>query len=332
MNPKQKLKKFMPFIALVVLITLSLACASSSSPTILSTSDQVQISATHASTPTGPEIFQVGNLISISDISLMVLGWEEIPATNFNKPEAGNKFVAVELLILNNTQLAFSVSPPIQMSLKDDSNQKYGVKLRATASKLNASVGGELAPGEKVRGKVGFEVAQNAQGLQFVFDPSIFGISKVFVDLGTQPISIAPPATLAGEIALNVFNVGDVIDLGNKTLTVNQVNYPSGNLINQPADGYEFLVVDLTITNKSTSAVTVSTLLQMSLKDSGDQKYDVDFKASAASGGSAPDGEIAPGETIRGQVGFQVPINATRLLFVFDADVWGTGKVFVALP
>jgi hypothetical protein len=54
--------------------------------------------------------------------------------------------------------------------------------------------------------------------------------------------------------------------------------------------------------------------------------------ASVASGNSSPDGEIAPGETVRGQIGFQVPATATGLTFVFDADVWGTGKASVALP
>jgi hypothetical protein len=43
------------------------------------------------------------------------------------------------------------------------------------------------------------------------------------------------------------------------------------------------------------------------------------------------DGEITPGEKLRGQVGFQIPEDAQGLTFVFDADVFGHGKVFVAL-
>ena len=47
--------------------------------------------------------------------------------------------------------------------------------------------------------------------------------------------------------------------------------------------------------------------------------------------GTTPEGEIAAGETIRGQVGYQVPETAGGFVFVFDADVWGLGKVFFEL-
>jgi hypothetical protein len=45
-----------------------------------------------------------------------------------------------------------------------------------------------------------------------------------------------------------------------------------------------------------------------------------------------PTGELAAGETVRGQVGFQVHQDASALLFVYDPDIWGFGKVFVTLP
>ena len=54
------------------------------------------------------------------------------------------------------------------------------------------------------------------------------------------------------------------------------------------------------------------------------------FDASAIV--TTPEGELAPGGTLRGQVGFQVPADATGLVFVFDGDFFGAGKVFVVLP
>ena len=69
----------------------------------------------------------------------------------------------------------------------------------------------------------------------------------------------------------------------------------------------------------------------MSLRDSTGQKYDVDLMANVASGGSSPDGELVAGEKLRGQVGYQIPDDVTGLMFVFDADVFGAGKVFVEL-
>jgi hypothetical protein len=327
-------------IALTVLLLASLACGSSASPTLVATSappvdsgsPQQQEQPTQASAPVIQQNYKVGDVIAIGDHVLVVLGWENVSPNDFSQPDAGKKFVAVELLIVNNSQSAMSISTLLQASMKDDTAQKYDADFMASAAIGGASVDGELAPGEKVRGKVGFQVAENATGLQFVFDASFFGSGKVFVDLGAEPVKVEPPAELAGETVQQTYNIGDVIAMGTTNVTVNEVLYPAGDEFNKPNAGFKFLVVDLTIENLSTTAISVSSLLQMSVKDSSSQKYDVDLMASVASGGSSPEGEIAPGEKLRGQVGFQVPENATGLVFVFDADVWGTGKVFIALP
>jgi len=330
------------FVALAVLLLVSSACGSSVSPTLVATSappvdsgsqpeQPAQVPTAQVPTAVTQQNYKVGDVVSIGDHVLVVLGWENVQPNDFSKPDAGKKFVAVELLIVNNSQSAMSVSTLLQMSLKDDTGQKYDVDFMASSAIGGASVGGELAPGEKVRGKVGFQVPENATGLQFVFDASVFGSGKVFVDLGAEPVTVEPPANIAGETSQQTYNVGDVIAIGTTNLTVNQVLYPAGDDFNKPKAGFKFLVVDITIENTGATAISVSSLLQMSVKDSSGQKFDVDLMASAASGGTPPDGEIAPGEKLRGQVGFQVPENATGLVFVFDADVWGSGKVFVAL-
>lgn len=336
MNVKQSTQKWIPVVALAVLLLVSLACGGSTSPALVATSVPPAVSgseptATQAA-PASPQTYNVGDVVTIGDHALVVVGWEVVPGDDFNKPEAGKKFIAVDLLIINKSQSAMSFSTLLQMSLKDDTGQKYDVDFMASSAAKGGSIDGELAPGERVRGKVGFQIPENAQGLQFVFDADVFGTGKLFVNLGSEPIAVDPPAEIAGETAQQTYNVRDVIAMGTVTLTVNEITYPAGDQFNKPNAGNKFLVVDLTIENKGTTAISVSTLLQMWLKDSSGQKYNVDLMASVAAGGSSPDGEIAPGEKLRGQVGFQVPQNATGLVFVFDADVWGTGKVFVALP
>jgi len=332
-------RNFVSFLALAVLLLVSLACGGTTSPSLVATSappvdsgSQPQEQPTQAPAPVTQQNYKVGDVVSIGDHVLVVLGWENVQPSDFSKPDAGKKFVAVELLIVNNSQSAMSVSTLLQMSMKDETGQKYDVDFMASTAIGGSSVDGELAAGEKVRGKVGFQVAENATGLQFVFDADVWGSGKVFVDLGAEPITVEPPASIAGETSQQTYNVGDVISMGTTNITVNEVLYPAGDQFNKPNAGFKFLVVDVTIENTSATAINVSTLLQMSVKDSGGQKFDVDLMASVASGGSSPDGEIAPGEKLRGQVGFQVPENATGLVFVFDADVWSSGKVFVALP
>jgi hypothetical protein len=336
MNANRNAQKWIPLIALTVLLLASLACGGNTSPTLVATTAPVdpalQEQPTQVPPVVSPQNYKVGDIVSISDSVLTVLGWENVPGNDFSKPDAGNKFVAVELLIVNNSQSAMSVSTLMQMSLKDNTGQKYDVDFLASTATNAGSVDGELAPGEKVRGEVGFQIPETAQGLQFVFDDSIFGTGKVFFDLGAEPLKLEPPVSIAGESSQQSYNIGDVVAMGTTTITVNQVTNPAGDQFNQPDPGNKFLVIDLTIQNQSATAISFSSLLQTWLKDASAQKYDVDLMASVASGNSSPDGEIAPGETVRGQICFQVPATATGLTFVFDADVWGTGKAFVALP
>jgi pSer/pThr/pTyr-binding forkhead associated (FHA) protein len=287
--------------------------------------------STQTSTPVVQQNYKIGDVIAIGDYVLVVLGWENVQPNDFSQPNEGKKFMAVDLLLVNKSQSAVLTSAVSQVSIKDNTNQKYDVDIMASMATGVGSVDGELAAGEKLRGKVGFQIPTNAQGLQLVFDASSFNTGKVFVDLGAEPYKIEPPIEIAGETAQQTFPIGDTIAIGTTNITVNEVLYPTGDQFNQPKAGFKFLVVDLTIENLSTTSITVSTLLQMSVKDSSSQKYDADFMAALTSGGGSLDAEIAPGEKLRGQVGFQVPINAIGLVFVFDADFLSSGKVFIVL-
>ena len=334
-------------LAVLVLILATLACGEEVSPTLVgqvttepSGEEQATVTTelgpteppTEEPTEAAPTNYQVGDIISMGDVVMVVLGWDNPPGDDFTKPDEGNIFVAVDLILVNQSDSPISVSSLLQMELKDDTHQRYDVDFTASMAIDESSPDGEISPGERIRGKVGFQVPEDATGLVFVFDADVWGTGKVFVELGPEPVSVEPPADLPGEQAQTMFAIGDVIEIGDLTLTVNEVTNPPGDSFNKPDEGNIFVVVDMTIKNQGSEAASVSSMLQMSLKDDTGQVYDLDLMASAASGGTTPDGEIAPGETIRGQVGFQVPEDATGLVFVFDADVWGFGKVFVALP
>jgi hypothetical protein len=94
-----------PFVALAVLLLVSLACGSSTSPSLVATSAPPVDSGsqpeqpTQAPAPVVQQDFKVGDVVSIGDNVLVVLGWENVPASDFSAPEAGKKFVAVELVV-----------------------------------------------------------------------------------------------------------------------------------------------------------------------------------------------------------------------------------------
>lgn len=311
--------------------TSALAAENAAAPA--ATAAEAPMAAPEAtSASAGPQSYKIGDVIAIKDLNLVVLGWERLKGGQFSKPEDGKQFVAVDLILVNKGNSAASISSLAQMALKDAEDQKYQVDFLANTAAGASPPEGELAPGEKIRGKVGFQVPKSASGLTFVFDADIFGSGKLFVSLGDEPVALDPPAALAGETAQQTYKVGDVVQIGDLVLTVNEVTAPKGDKFNKPKDGQRFVVVDLTIQNKSDKEAALSSLLQMALKDAGGQKYTVDLGAMMAAGGSMPDGKLAAGEKLRGKVAFQVPVDAKDLVFVFDANVFGAGKVFVALP
>jgi len=187
----------------------------------------------------------------------------------------------------------------------------------ATTAAKGAGPGGEIRPGERTRGKVGFQVPEDAGEFVFGFDPGWIGSSKALVWLGSEPVALDPPAAIEGERAQEMFAIGDVVQIGDIKLTVHAVTFPEGEGVNVPEDGCQFAVVDATIENTGSDTVHISSAT-LRLKDSTGQGYFMDDVAIDAVDGNPPDGDFAAGEKRRG-------------VFVFDAPLLGEGKIFVAL-
>ncbi len=206
---RQLVKCFLvPAVVVLTLIVASLACggteeaekigeaptAEPSRPTATSTIEAEQppeepppapeeVAPTDTPEPLGPTAYQVGDIISIGDTVMVVLGWDSPPGDEFSKPDEGNKFVVVDLVFVNHGEDSTSISTMLQMNLKDDTAQMYGIDLMAQVASGGTSPDGEIVPGEKIRGQVGFQVPQDAQGLVFVFDADVFGYGKAFIAL-----------------------------------------------------------------------------------------------------------------------------------------------------
>jgi Domain of unknown function (DUF4352) len=142
-------------------------------------------------------------------------------------------------------------------------------------------------------------------------------------DTATSPADTATPK--------QAYKIGDIVQIGDLTLVVNSLKFSNGTDYFKPDAGNKFAIVDVTFENKGTTSTSLSTLLQMTLKDDTSQAYSVDLMAQSVSGGKSPDGELAAGEKLRGQVGFQVPTDAKGFQFVFDASLFDYGKVFIDL-
>ena len=129
-----------------------------------------------------------------------------------------------------------------------------------------------------------------------------------------------------------VYKVGDQIQLGNAIISVNQVSFSQGSEFSKPQPGDEWVDLNITIQNTSSSDQYVTTLGQMFIRDSDGNSYQVTPTDKAiADPGQGLDGQIIANSKRTGWVGFEVKQGAKGLQFQYNASVFGGNNILVNL-
>ena len=320
------------FAVIIILTLLITGCQVEKQPTKIGDIG-VSNQTSDEETPHTPQevIYEVGDIVSINDAVLVILGWDQPPGGDFNPPDEGKKYLVVDLMIANQGERSFNSSPVFQMTLKDPSGQKYNINGKANIASGSNTPNGEVNPGEVIRGKVGFHVPEDLTNFIFVYEANLMGIGEVSVNLGGTPIAMDPPSDLNLAHRQEIFSVGEQIEISGLVIQVLGVSYPSGTDFVKPKEDYKFVSVDVQVENQGGSVQEITSIVQMYLKDNTGEKYTFHLGAQSIIDSGLPDDELQPGERIRGQIGFQVPTDAEGLIFVFDAEIFGFGKVFISL-
>ena len=97
------------------------------------------------------------------------------------------------------------------------------------------------------------------------------------------------------------------------TVTVNKVSTNQGdNLLNTPKAGNVYIVVNVTLKNTSSQNQSASSLGMFSLKDSTGQTYNQNIAF-----GHSPDGQVAAGSLVRGDIAYEVPKSMHSFILQF---------------
>ena len=109
-------------------------------------------------------------------------------------------------------------------------------------------------------------------------------------------------------------HVGETVTSDVWQITLHSVKASQGDgQFNVPKAGNVFLVADVTMKNTDSSAQTASVIAQWSLFDAGGHKYDADITT-----GNSPDGTVAAGQFIRGNLTFEVPKSQHQFTLQFQ--------------
>ena len=280
-----------------------------------------------------PMIFRVGDVLSSHNQIFMVLGWEIAAGDEFFKPDPGFMFVAVDMIVVNTNPEPILISSLLQTDLSavvNGETQDYSVSILAQTSIKSGMIDGNVLPGERLRAKVGFLVPENVSGMVFYYLPEFLFSEQVAIALGAEPGLLSPPAAIPGELALTLYPMGELIELNDVSITINDTYQQAGRQFFEPSEGYKFIIVKLSLKNQADSTVTLSSD-NFLVKDLGGLRYHIDISATGVAGGNLPDGNLNKSETVQFTLGYEVPEHETQFQFVFDASQWDAGKISIDL-
>lgn len=127
-----------------------------------------------------------------------------------------------------------------------------------------------------------------------------------------------------------VAKIGETVKLGDWKLMVSKFTDPvkPSNEYMKPKAGSRWVAVTATVTNNSDKAETVSSMMCFDLRDSEDQKYSVTITGE---NNSQLDGEVGPGQKLKGVAEFEVPDTAKGFKLNFKCDLFSSGSAVVKL-
>jgi hypothetical protein len=141
-------------------------------------------SASSSGTGVGaPPIFKVGDDVKLGDWIVKVHAVTDplVSTNDFFKPKPGNRFIAVDTEVTNNTNKPQTVSSLLCFELQDDKNQSYDYAL--TGEPDVKSPDGEVDPAGSRRGVLTYEVPLTAKDLKLRFKCELFSRGSAIISL-----------------------------------------------------------------------------------------------------------------------------------------------------
>ena len=114
---------------------------------------------------------KVGDTVTQGGYSITLANVETATQYGYAQANAGNKFVAIEIVIVSGAASGVSANP-LYASLKDSQGYAYNTTLMGKDPMLQSQ--NDMPIGEIMRGWITFEVPQTATGLVFSYEPLSF--------------------------------------------------------------------------------------------------------------------------------------------------------------
>lgn len=267
------------------------------------------------------EIYLLGEVAELKDISLQVTAVEYNQGTEFDKPKADHEFAIVNVSIKNTSESIQSYNVynfSVQNGNGQIENQTF-----TTINSESALGSGEITPGGIVSGSIAFEVPKNDTALKLLFSDNVFSDKNIVFDLVN---SLDTFEVIKGEkvaIGDDLPKIGEAVDFKNMRVTVDSVEKSSGDQFNKPSTGNEYVIVTITLENIDSEVQSYNPFnfkLQNGYGTIQDQAFTTINSETAMSSG-----ELAPGGKFTSTITFEAPIDDEELGLIYEPN-WLIGE------
>ncbi len=232
----------------------------------------IQQSSSNEKTADVKEVYLLGEVAELKEVSLQVTGIEYSQGSEYDKPKAdyefaienGNGQIESQAFTTINSDSALgsgeiapggAVSGSIAFEVpKNDSALKLLFSDNIFSDKnivfdlVNSLDTFDIIKGD-VSGSIAFEVPKNDSALKLLFSDNIFSDKNIVFDLvnslDTFDIIKGDKVTISEDLP----QIGEPVDFKNMRVTVDSVDKSSGDGYNKPSSGNEYITVTITLEN-----------------------------------------------------------------------------------
>ena len=160
---------------------------------------------------------RVGQTATLGDLHVTLDKVATVPGEGGNLPSAGNRFVFVSVTIENTGKTPLATNAVAQATVQDGAGKVYGLEPNAIMLSANHSLNGEVAPGEKTSGTIGYQLPTDAGDLIWIVADNaqhraVFAINASDIVAEGTPIDESTAAALQTSIAATT---AAIIDMAN---------------------------------------------------------------------------------------------------------------------
>jgi len=172
---------------------------------------------------------QIGQTATLGDLHMTLDNVATVPGEGGNLPTAGNRFVFVSVTIENTGKTPLATNAVAQSSMQDAAGTHYALAPNAIMLSATHPLNGEVAPGEKISGTIGYQLPTDAGDLIWIVADNaphraVFAIKASAIVAEGAPIDESTAAVLQTRIAATT---AAIIEMANNEDATNAALTPT---------------------------------------------------------------------------------------------------------